>query len=52
MSNGLSRTLTNVYSRHDFSKIIVNYTPYQQAQKQYGTQKAKSKSNTMMMTNK
>ena len=47
---GLSRTLTNVIVEHDFSKIISNYNPYQQPKSNMVHKKAKSKSNTMMMT--
>lgn len=46
---GLSRTLTNVIVEHDFSKIIGNYTPYQQPKSNMVHKKAKSKSNMMMM---
>ncbi len=51
---GLSRTLTNVIVEHDFSKIIVNYTPYQQPKSNMVHKKtkanAKSNSNMIMMT--
>ncbi len=40
---GLSRTLTNVIIEHDFMKLIVNYTPYQQPKSNMVCKKSKSK---------
>ena len=40
---GLSRTLTNVIIEHDFMKLIVNYTPYQQPKSNMVRKKSKSK---------